>query len=494
MVEDNDREEDDKKEDKFDAFTPEGEAIGYISLEQARVVAMQTARDDPGEYGPRFEGVSMVFDPVEQEEGEDYYVITMSFRPAGEFRGKLGQEQFFIEKEGGVAYRQVLGLPSREGGLRLPVVPIIALTVVVMGAVVGVVFVVGGLGGSGDAEVPVAKSVSTNTSVSAATPVSRAAVVPTSVPRPTVMPAPTSAPAAIVATATSLPPTALPTATALPAAAALRAATPVLRIPTPAPSAPTAVPPTPPPVPPTPTPRSRIAFTSDRDGDDEVYVMNADGSSQTRLTFDEALDVHPAWSPDGSRIAFSSGRTMIGDRTTGDQHTYVVNADGSNRTRLSFHEPFVPSGARAIILPVREGRPAWSPDGSRIAFDLEYGAAGIYVMNADGSNQTLLAEGNNDSPAWSPDGSRIAFISFQDGDWQVYVMNADGSRLTRITFNEGFWDLDPDWSPDGRRIAFASRRDGNREIYVMNPDGSNLTRLTVNQSDDYDPAWSPFLN
>ena len=165
MVEDNDREEDDKKEDKFDAFTPEGEAIGYISLEQARVVAMQTARDDPGEYGPRFEGVSMVFDPVEQEEGEDYYVITMSFRPAGEFRGKLGQEQFFIEKQGGVAYRQVLGLPSREGGLRLPVVPIIALTVVVIGAVVWVVFVVGGLGGSGDAEVPVAKSVSTNTPV-----------------------------------------------------------------------------------------------------------------------------------------------------------------------------------------------------------------------------------------------------------------------------------------------------------------------------------------
>ena len=153
-----------KKEEKFE-FDSAGEALGYISLEQARVVAMQTARDDPGEYGPRFEGVSMVFDPVEQEEGEDYYVITMSFRPAGEFRGKLGQEQFFIEKQGGVAYRQVLGLPSREGGLRLPVVPIIALTVVVIGAVVWVVFVVGGLGGSGDAEVPVAKSVSTNTPV-----------------------------------------------------------------------------------------------------------------------------------------------------------------------------------------------------------------------------------------------------------------------------------------------------------------------------------------
>ncbi|MCH8205558.1 MAG: hypothetical protein IH956_00970 [Chloroflexi bacterium] len=97
-------EDDDKKEDKFDAFTPEGEALGYISLEQARVVAMQAARDEPSDYGSRFSGARMVFEVAEQEEGEDYYVVTMSFRPAGDFRGAPGQEQFFVEKEGKVAY------------------------------------------------------------------------------------------------------------------------------------------------------------------------------------------------------------------------------------------------------------------------------------------------------------------------------------------------------------------------------------------------------
>ena len=96
------------KEEKFDAFTPEGEALGYISLEQARLVAMQTARDDPGNYGSRFSGVRMVYEVVEQDEGEDYYTITMTFRPEGDFRGTPGREQFVIEKEGRVAYRQVI--------------------------------------------------------------------------------------------------------------------------------------------------------------------------------------------------------------------------------------------------------------------------------------------------------------------------------------------------------------------------------------------------
>ena len=82
--------------------------MGYISLEQARLVAMQTARDDPGNYGSRFSGVRMVYEVVEQDEGEDYYTITMTFRPEGDFRGTPGREQFVIEKEGRVAYRQVI--------------------------------------------------------------------------------------------------------------------------------------------------------------------------------------------------------------------------------------------------------------------------------------------------------------------------------------------------------------------------------------------------
>ena len=104
------------KEDKVDAFTAEGEAMAYISLPQARILAMQTTRDDPGDYGASFQGTQMVYDVVEEVEDEDYYVVSLSFRPAGDFRGEPGLEQFFIEKEGRVAHRQVRGLPREARG------------------------------------------------------------------------------------------------------------------------------------------------------------------------------------------------------------------------------------------------------------------------------------------------------------------------------------------------------------------------------------------
>ncbi|PKB84256.1 MAG: hypothetical protein BZY88_00585 [SAR202 cluster bacterium Io17-Chloro-G9] len=136
-------EEESKEDFEKIEFTPEGESLGYISLEQARLLAMQTARDDPGNYGRRFSGSRMVFDVAEQEDGEDYYIVTLSFRPEGDFAGTTGQEQFFIEKEGAVAHRQVLSLPSAAGGKRLPIVPIgIGLVVVIIIAVVGVAFAV----------------------------------------------------------------------------------------------------------------------------------------------------------------------------------------------------------------------------------------------------------------------------------------------------------------------------------------------------------------
>ena len=98
------------KEEKLE-FTPEGEALGYIYLDQARVLAMRTARETPGAYGPSYADFPMAFDVLEAEETEDHYIITLSFRPQGEFNGRAGREQFFIEKEGNVAHRQVLSLP-----------------------------------------------------------------------------------------------------------------------------------------------------------------------------------------------------------------------------------------------------------------------------------------------------------------------------------------------------------------------------------------------
>ena len=133
------------EDEKID-FDSAGEVLAYISLEQARVLAMQSAEENPGNYGLRFSGSRMVYDVVEQEDGEDYYVITLSFRPEGDFSGTPGREQFFIEKEGQIARRQVLGLPSAGRGF--PTVPVlIGVAVVAIVAVAAVVFTVGRGGG-----------------------------------------------------------------------------------------------------------------------------------------------------------------------------------------------------------------------------------------------------------------------------------------------------------------------------------------------------------
>ena len=132
--------EDGNEEEKLDLFSAEGEASGYISLDQARVLAMRTARESPGEYGPGFKQVPMAFEVVGEEETEDHYVVTLHFRPQGEFAGAPGREQFFIEKEGVVAHRQVLGLPKRRGGVaRRVAIGVGAVTAVTIVAVVAVV-------------------------------------------------------------------------------------------------------------------------------------------------------------------------------------------------------------------------------------------------------------------------------------------------------------------------------------------------------------------
>ncbi len=267
----------------------------------------------------------------------------------------------------------------------------------------------------------------------------------------------------------------------------------------------------------------RIAFVSDTAGNPDLYLMDVIDQKPTALTSSGAAEDNPAWSPNGSQIAFDS------------------SSDGRAILVLNIYES---SDANAITDYLEYSYPAWSPDGKKIAFvSVSDGNADIYVMNTDGSGQTRLTDDAawDADPTWSPDSKQIAFVSNRDGGngFQIYVMNANGSKQTRLPNNRpiGTWNSFPnwshdgsrivfqsqdnsdspfqiyvmsargrdkpirltsegnnefaEWSPDGKLIAFSSDRDGNNEIYMMNADGSAQVNVTNSRANDSNPSWQP---
>lgn len=201
-----------------------------------------------------------------------------------------------------------------------------------------------------------------------------------------------------------------------------------------------------------------------------ICTMNADGSGIVHLTAN-VLAESPAWSPDGSRIAFDE------QEQTGKFHIYVMNADGTRVTELT-------TGS------ANDGSPDWSPDGTRIAFSrTASGTTQLFVMNADGTNvvQLTSSSGGSRNPTWAPDGSLIAFDSNRTGTNQIYVMNADGSGPTPVPNTTG--GSDPDWSLDGSRIVFTCPAGKSTDICTINPDGTQLVDLTNNRLTENSPAW-----
>ncbi len=241
---------------------------------------------------------------------------------------------------------------------------------------------------------------------------------------------------------------------------------------------------------------TKIAFVSNRDGNDEIYVMDADGRHQTRLTDNKAGDYYPAWSPDGQKIAFISDW----DSERSRYEVCIMNADGSAQTCL----PEARVGFASVSLAMYGSGPenfgkademglSWSPDGQKIAFSFRLDFyAGIAVISVDGSARTdLTSELTDANPDWSPDGQKLAFTASLKSMMDIYVMNADGSGQTSLTDGEyNYLSNSPSWSADGRRIVFHTNRDGNSQIYVMNADGSRPTRLTENSAQDWNPDWA----
>ena len=232
--------------------------------------------------------------------------------------------------------------------------------------------------------------------------------------------------------------------------------------------------------------QTRIVFFSARTTIyPQIYVMNADGSEQTRLTPTSHNDGYPSWSKDGSYIVFDRLWQGAGSRSWSG--IFRMNGDGSGVTCLDSIPDFIESAPRV------------SPDGTKIAFTKYGPRTEVWVMNADGSGAVSLtpAPEQGQDPDWSPDGTRIVYARSTDNGNRIYTMKSDGSDTVKVveTGIANSFQVQPRWSPDGTRIVYVDNRGLPGQmtwIYVVHADGSNRTPVTPLTNGLRDkPSWSP---
>lgn len=224
--------------------------------------------------------------------------------------------------------------------------------------------------------------------------------------------------------------------------------------------------------------QTKIAFTSQKGGSKEIYVMDYDGADVRTVTANGGLNKFPQWSPDNSKLAF------------------VTNLRGSSAWQLWVQDL---SGGRAVVPTPSNyaSSPAFSPDGARLAFSSRSESAldsDIYVASVDGGGLRNLTNhpGIDTSPAWSPTGRQIAFISDRSGTPQVWMMDSDGAGLRRLVREGGHCDS-PSWSPDGRFVLYSWQAPSQwkHDIFIVEVSTGRIYQLTSGRGSNEHPAWSP---
>lgn len=258
-----------------------------------------------------------------------------------------------------------------------------------------------------------------------------------------------------------------------------------------------------------------IAYVKARGGVKEIHVMDYDGHNSYQLTYDRIINLSPAWSPDATKIVFTSYRDRNPD-------VYLIDLKARNSYRISGYiglnttPAFSPDGKTVALTLSKDGNPelylmalkdrtltrltrnsgvdtspTWSPSGRELAFVSDRsGSPQIYIIDREGVNlrRVTYSGSYNTSPAWSPEGDRLAYVSMVGGRGEIFTISPSGSNLRRLTYDGG--NEDPAWSPDGRYLAFSAARNGRKDIYLMRADGSGRKAVTFGGGDNMSPAWS----
>ncbi len=220
----------------------------------------------------------------------------------------------------------------------------------------------------------------------------------------------------------------------------------------------------------------KIAFTSYKDGNPDLYVKNIYKGDVKKISSKQGINISPAWSPDGKKIALTLSLN------NGNSEIYILSVRSGKLERLTHNW-------------ATDVSPAWSPDGKKIAFvSSRAGSPQIYRLNIkNGRIKRITYSGNyNTSPSWSPRGDLIAYTGLTEGKFNIHKITPDGQNHQQLTFNQGD-NEDPSWSPDGRFLVFSSNRNKNkqREIFIIRADGTGQKQITHGPGDKSDPAWAP---